>query len=89
MTVHWDVTDPESPDTLTTTGCEPLTITADQPKTTYTCTRLERRRADRARASTVERDGNTAGRDDVTTDPDAPDGTNGLVRQHTDGHLRV
>ncbi len=73
VTVTWDVADPESP--VTSTGCEPLTVSVDQPKTTYTC-----------RASSgggVTEKSVTIGRDatpptlDVTTDPDAPDGTNG------------
>jgi hypothetical protein len=38
VTVHWNVADLESPTTLTTTGCDDVVITADQPETTYTCT---------------------------------------------------
>jgi Calcineurin-like phosphoesterase len=73
VTLTWDVADPESP--VTSTGCEPLTVSVDQRKTKYTCRAL-------SGGGVTERTV-TIGRDatppilDVTTEPDAPDGANG------------
>jgi len=38
VTVAWTVTEPESDSTLTTSGCEPTTVTSDTAGTTRTCT---------------------------------------------------
>ena len=35
--IDWTVSEPESPNSLQTTGCEDQTIMADQPATTYSC----------------------------------------------------
>lgn len=37
VTLTWIVSEPESPNSLVTTGCEDQNITADQPETTYSC----------------------------------------------------
>jgi hypothetical protein len=73
VTLTWDVADPESP--VTSTGCEPLTVSVDQPKTTYTC-RASSGGGVTERTVTIGRDA-TPPTLDVTTAPDAPDGTNG------------
>jgi hypothetical protein len=74
VSIHWDVTDPESPDTLTTTGCEDVLIDADQPETTYTCTARSGGGLT-SKHVTVKRDGTPPV---VTTvaDPPEPNGTN-------------
>jgi Calcineurin-like phosphoesterase/Bacterial Ig domain len=74
VSIHWKVTDPESPDTLTTVGCEDVLIDADQPETTYTCTARSGGGLT-GRSVTVKRDGTPPV---VTTvaDPAEPDGTN-------------
>jgi hypothetical protein len=82
VSVHWDVADPESPDTLATTGCDDVTVTADQPATTYTCTARSGGGLT-SKKVTVKRDGTPPV---VTTavDPPEPDGTNGwFVRTPT------
>ncbi len=38
VALEWIVTEPQSPGSLTTEGCDRVWITADQPATTYTCT---------------------------------------------------
>jgi hypothetical protein len=38
VSVHFGVDEPESPATLTTSGCGDVSVTADQPATTYSCT---------------------------------------------------
>jgi hypothetical protein len=38
VTVTWSVVEPQSPESLVTSGCEPTTITADTGGTTLTCT---------------------------------------------------
>jgi len=38
VALAWTVTEPDSGSTLTTSGCEPTTITSDTPGTTRTCT---------------------------------------------------
>jgi hypothetical protein len=73
VTLTWDVADPESP--VTSTGCEPLTVSVDQPKATYTC-RASSGGGVTERTVTIGRDA-TPPTLDVTTDPIAPDGTNG------------
>jgi hypothetical protein len=37
VTVTWDVVDDETPDTVSSSGCEPVTIAADTTGTTITC----------------------------------------------------
>jgi hypothetical protein len=72
VTATWEAADPESP--VTTVGCEPLSVTADQPKTTYTCTATS--------GGGVTVDKVEIGRDatpplvTASIDPTAPDGTN-------------
>jgi hypothetical protein len=75
VTVHWDVADADSPDTLATTGCGDVIVTADQPETTYTCTARSGGGLT-TKSVTVKRDGTPPV---VTTavDPPEPDGTNG------------
>ena len=38
VTVEWSVADPQSPDSLVTSGCEPAAVKADTPGATLTCT---------------------------------------------------
>jgi hypothetical protein len=37
VTLTWTVTEPQSPASLATTGCDKQTVVTDQPATTYTC----------------------------------------------------
>ncbi|HET9655150.1 MAG TPA: PxKF domain-containing protein [Kineosporiaceae bacterium] len=37
IALTWTVSEPESPGTLVTTGCDDVRVTSDQPATTYTC----------------------------------------------------
>jgi hypothetical protein len=38
VAVDWTVSDPQSPNSLTTNGCADFSVTSDQGSTTYTCT---------------------------------------------------
>ena len=56
VTVTWEIADPQSPGSIVTAGCDPQTIDADTPGTTFICTATS--------------DGGTASRD-VTVKRDA------------------
>jgi hypothetical protein len=73
VTLTWDVADPESP--VTTTGCGPVTVAADQPKTTYTC-RASSGGGVTEKSVTIGRDA-TPPTVDATVAPTSPDGANG------------
>jgi hypothetical protein len=74
VTLHWDVSDPESPTTVTTVGCEDVLVTADQPETAYTCTATSGG-GTTTRSMTVKRDA-TPPLVTAAIDPLSPDGTN-------------
>ena len=55
VTVAWTVAEPDSDSTLTTSGCEPITITGDTAGTTRTCTATSAGGTD-SRSLTIKRD---------------------------------
>ncbi|MGH9152048.1 MAG: PxKF domain-containing protein [Acidimicrobiales bacterium] len=71
VSLTWNVSEPESPNSLQKTGCVDQNVTADQTATTYSCSALSA--------------GGSAGPVDVTIQRDATNPTAALVGGPTDG----
>jgi hypothetical protein len=58
VTLTWTVTEPQSPSSLVTTGCDPVTVSADQLATGYTCSASSAGGTATPQTVTIKRDGN-------------------------------
>ena len=76
VSLDWQVTEPESPETLVTTGCEAQRVITDQPPTTYTCSATSGGGTTVGEPETIKRDG-TPPTIAAGTSPPQPDGANG------------
>lgn len=67
VTLTWNVTEGQSPSSLTTSGCDAVTVTADQQATDYTCSAGSAGGTATPQTVTIRRDGNgpTVGYDSV------------------------
>jgi hypothetical protein len=76
VTLTWNVSEPEAPSSLVKTGCQPQSITGDQPMTTYSCSATSQGGSAGPVTVTIGRDA-TAPTITGSVLPAAPDGANG------------
>jgi hypothetical protein len=76
--VDWTVSEPQSPNSLVTSGCDDFSVTSDQGETTYTCSATSSGGGPVTDSVTIKRD---ATGPLVTANPDSPPDHNGWYNQ--------
>jgi hypothetical protein len=77
VTLTWNVSEPQSPNSLSKTDCVDQTISADQMETTYSCSATSSGGSSGPVDVKVKRDGNAPSVSYTSASPATPDGENG------------